>query len=389
MYCRLNDENYYRKFYFQDSFRAQCVDVNPLTMEQFDRSAEQVKKIMGQPAFLRARHVIGCGCGDSNIAAFAVKDAFAHYLPEVDYEGVEAIELSRHYEYEKDGSDTLAIFISVSGSINRTNEALRQCARHGITTVAVTDNPASQTAREADILFYENSPEGDNNAGLRTYYVSVMSMIILAAAMAEARRGKSYLPELRAQVQSYHDAFFGEYETIEDFCFAAAIHWMDMNYFQVVANGRLFWAGRFIQAKVIELSGDPCSVTDSEEYMHVNAMMRSGGDCGNLVLIDSHDGALSQIADAVNAMVSEGGREVLLFCDRTPDQIGITEKVRYCHVPVPEKDWSFLTSIYAYLPGALFAGFRHTTIGEPMFRGGMDPNIFVPTYFSPVEVVDL
>ena len=40
------------------------------------------------------------------------------------------------------------------------------------------------------------------------------------------------------------------------------------------------------------------------------------------------------------------------------------------------------------LPGAIFGGFRHTTIGEPMFRGGMDPTIFIPTYFSPIEVVE-
>ena len=33
MYQRLNDEHYYRKFYFQDSFYAQCMDVDPLTME--------------------------------------------------------------------------------------------------------------------------------------------------------------------------------------------------------------------------------------------------------------------------------------------------------------------------------------------------------------------
>ena len=42
----------------------------------------------------------------------------------------------------------------------------------------------------------------------------------------------------------------------------------------------------------------------------------------------------------------------------------------------------------AIAAAAIFAGFRHTTIGEPMFRGGMDPTIFTPTYFSPIDVVE-
>ncbi|MCC8103286.1 MAG: SIS domain-containing protein [Clostridiales bacterium] len=388
MYKRLNDEKYYRRFYFQDSFFAQCTDVDPLTMDQFDRAANNVKEIIGNPIFRTATHIIGTGCGDSNIAAFAVKEAFAYYLPDVKYEAVEAIELSRHYDYEEDGSEAIALFISVSGRIFRTIEALRQCKRHGIITVAVTDSPDSETAKEADILFYENAPAGDNNAGLRTYYINVISTIILAAAMAEMRTGKACLPQLREQLQSYHDLFFADWEKMADSCFAAAIHWMDKKYLGLTADGAMFWAAKFVQAKVIELSGDACAVIDSENYMHVNILMGPGEAYGEMVIINSNDDNVSRIADTVNNMVKRGAREVLVFSDQTPENLGITEEVAYCRMPVPPKEWNFLASIYAYLPGALFAGFRHTTIGEPMFRGGMDPTIFIPTYFSPIEVVD-
>lgn len=387
MYERLNDERYYRKFYFQDSFHAQCVDVDPLTMIQFDRSVESIRKILDQPIFKEASHILGAGCGDSNIAAFVVKEAFEHYLPDVEYEGVEAIELSRHYPYEADGSKTLALFISVSGGIYRTIEALRQCKRHGITTVAVTNTPESLTAKEADILYYENSPAGDNNAGLRTYYASVMSVIILAAAMAELRTGEPHLAQLRQQVQTYHDRFFAEFERIDDFCFRMAIHWMDKKYLEICGDGPLFWNGKFIQAKVIELSGDPCTVIDSENYMHVNTFLGPAEDYGELVLINSHDDNVDLIAGTVNAMAGRDQKEVILFSDKRPEELGITEPVEYCYVPMPEKEWNFLASIYAYLPGAVFGGFRHTTIGEPMFRGGFDPTIFVPTYYSPIDEI--
>ncbi|WP_283681102.1 SIS domain-containing protein [Parablautia sp. Marseille-Q6255] len=389
MYQRLNDEHYYRKFYFQDSFYAQCMDVDPLTMEQFDRSVAGVKAIIDQPIFKTAKHVIGTGCGDSNIAAFAIKEAFAYYLPDVEYEGVEAIELGRHYPYEADMPDSLALFISVSGRIYRTIEALLQCKRHGITTVAVTDSPQSETARNADILYYENSPKGDNNAGLRTYYVNVITTIILAAAMAEVRTGKSYLAELREEVRKYHEVFFAEISNIDKICFETAIHWIDKKYLGITADGPLFWTTKFIQAKIVELSGDACAVIDSENFMHVNILMGPGEEYGEIVLINSNDANVSRIADTVNNMVRRGHREVLVFADKKPEELGITETVRYCYVPMPRKEFTFLEQIYAYLPGAIFAGFRHTTIGEPMFRGGMDPTIFVPTYFSPIDVVDL
>jgi len=389
MFKRLNDEAYYRKFYFQDSFYAQCRDVDPLTMDQFDRSVESVKKIIDAPIFKTCKHIVGVGCGDSNIAAFAVKDAFEHYLPDVKYEGVEAIEMSRHYDYPADGADTAALFISYSGGVIRTMEAMKQCQRHGIVTIGVTANAQSQTALECDILYHTNNPAGDNNAGLRTYYSNVVSCIILAAAIAEVRTGKPYLPELRQQVQKYHDAFFAEMESIDEACFRAAIHFLDKKIIEVTADGHNFWSGKFIQAKIVELSGDACSVIDSENYMHVNSHMHPGDEILELVIVNSNDANVRNIVNSTNAMVKHGSRDVLLFSDLAPAEIGITEPVRYCHVPVPEKEWNFLAPLYAYLPGALFAGFRHTTIGEPMFRGGMDFSFFPATYCSPMDVVDI
>lgn len=388
MFKRLTDEKYYRKFYFQDSFYAQCMNVDPLTMDQFERSVASVKKIIDLPIFKTCKHVIGTGCGDSNIAAFSVKEAFEHYLPDVEYEGVEAVELSRHYDYSEDGSDTIALYISYSGGVLRSLEAMEQCKRHGITTVGVTANAESKTAKNADILYHTNNPKGDNNAGLRTYYSNVMSCIILAAAMAEVRTGNSYIPALREQVQKYHDAFFAEIEAIDEFGFRTAIHWMDKKYLEVVADGPMFWAGKFIQAKVIELSGDPCTVIDSENYMHVNQFMGPAADFGQIVIINTNEANVSRIVESTNAM-AKAGKEVALYCDKTPEEIGVTEPVRYCHMPVPDKDYNFLAPIYAYLPGSIFAGFRHTTIGEPMFRGGMDFSHFATVYNAPIDVVEL
>ena len=74
----------------------------------------------------------------------------------------------------------------------------------------------------------------------------------------------------------------------------------------------MFWAGKFIQAKIIELSGDACTVTDSENYRHVNGFMGPGEAFGELVLLNSHDSNVDNMAAAVHDMVKKG-REVPLL----------------------------------------------------------------------------
>lgn len=388
MLKRLAHEEFYNKFYFQDSFYNQCIDVNPLSLIQLDRSIESVRKFIDMPIFKTATRVVGCGCGDSNIAAFVVKDAFEHYLPEVEYQGVEAIELSRHYDYPEDCSNMIGVFISFSGSVLRTREAMEQCRRHGVTTIGMTTSAGSPTATDSDIFYDENSPKGDNNAGNRTYCVNVLSAIVLAAAMAEVRTGHPHLAELREAVIAYHDRFFANFADMDKTCFRAAVHWMDKKYLEICADGPLFWSGKFIQAKVIELSGDSCSCIDSENYKHVNGIMWPGKDIAELVLINSNEPNVPYIVESVNKML-KSGREVLLFCDKAPAEIGVEGDVIYCHMPAPDPAWSFLQGIFAYLPGAVFAGFRHTTIGEPMFRGGFNGALFGPTYCAPMEIVDI
>ena len=65
-----------------------------------------------------------------------------------------------------------------------------------------------------------------------------------------------------------------------------------------------------------------------------------------------------------------GGRDVLVFCDREPDKIGITETVRYCPLPMPEQNWSFLALLLSYVLGGLFAGYCAKELNESFFRGG-------------------
>ena len=378
----------YLKKYYSNTFRLQCLDVDPLTMDQFDRSVESVGKILEKdPAFLTSKHIIGTGCGDSILATAVCRDACAYYLPDVTFEAIVALELSRFYNMEACDKNTIIVAASVSGGINRTNECLARGNKNGLVTVAMTDNAESKSAKTAKILYHVNSPVGDNNAGNRTYFVNILSFIILMAAMAELRTGRSYLPELREQVKKYHDAFFAEFEAMDDFLFKKAFEWKEKKFFEIVADNALFWSARFISAKLAEVPGDLCSVVDSENYMHVNSIMYPGSWFGEMNMICSYENNVSRIADTINNQVKRNGRDVLVFADKAPEELGITEKVDYLHVPVPEKEWHFLLPLYSYLPGSLFAAYRAAVLGEPFFRGGFDFEVFEHSYFSPEVII--
>ena len=379
----------YRKVYYQNSFRTQCLDVDTLTMEQFDRSVESVKTFINDPVFLKTKKIIAEGCGDSNLVGPAVKGAFNYYLPDIDFDPMEALELSRYYDYSDQGEETVIIAASVSGKIHRTNECLSRGNKHGFTTIAMTDGKESECAKRGKFLYHTNTPKGDNNAGLRTYFANCLSLIIFAAALAEVRQGKEYIPELRKQMQKYHDAFYSEIEEIDDKMFAIALGWKDHNreLFEMIADGPLLSSARFVAAKFAEVPGDICSVIDSENYMHVNSLEYPAEDYGQMALIDSNDPNVSRIVDTINNITKQE-REMLVFSDKNPEQLGITGNVEYCHMAVAGKEFGFLTPLYAFIPASILAGYRMTTMGEPMFRGGFDMDIFEHSYFSKEVVLD-
>ena len=199
------------KIYFDNGLRRQCLNVQPLSMEQFDRSVESFQKLLSTGELCNVKRIIATGCGDSYLAAAEAKEAFARYLPDVEYEAPTAMEAGRYLELAEKEPETVVVGISVSGGTARVTEVLERGKKHGCITVALTDVPGSQVANAANLLYHTNTPEGDNISGLRTYYVSMISLYVMAAALAEVRTGGKFLEELREQVSLYCEAFFAEY----------------------------------------------------------------------------------------------------------------------------------------------------------------------------------
>lgn len=359
-----------KKSDLDNTFRLQCMDLRTLSMIQFDRSVQSAAQLLKEIDPEKINRIVASGCGDSFLAAAAAKDCFARYLPGIRYEACPGIEAGRYIRYSDNEDRTLVVAISNSGGPARIAEILARANYHGCISVALTDHPESRAAKTAQFIYHTNTPAGDNVSGLRTYYASMISMYVLAAALAEKRTNKPYLEEMRAHVAVYFETFYSKIQEIDDIAFETALAWKEKKVFEVTADGPLFNCGKFIAAKIAELSGDVCSVIDSENYCHVNGLMYPGEEIGEMVLINSMAKNLDRIADTVNIQVKTGKRDVLVFCDRSPSEIGITEPVRYCPLPMPERDWSFLAPLISYVPGGLFASYRAKEMNEPFFRGG-------------------
>ena len=64
-------------------------------------------------------------------------------------------------------------------------------------------------------------------------------------------------------------------------------------------------------------------------------MMYPGENIGEMSIVVSDAANADRIADTVNNQVSRSKHDVIVFCDLTPDKVGITQKVTHCPLPVP------------------------------------------------------
>ena len=357
------------KMYFNNGLRLQCLDVEGLCMEQLRRSVVSFQNLLPTEKIKNAKRIIASGAGDSFLAAAESKGAFARYLPDVRYEAPSGIEAGRYLAMEEEEPDTIVVGISVGGGTARVAEILQRGVKHGCCAIALTDNPNSLAARSGNYLYHTNTPAGDNISGLRTYYVSMISLHVMAAAMGEIRTGKPFLKELEQQVEIFRKEFFRNISKMDDICFEKAIAWREKKYFEVTADGPMFWCGKFLSAKMAELSGDVCSVIDSENYFHVNGILYPAEKIGEMNLVSGCDENVDRIAETINSQV-KAGRDVIVFSDLEPVEMGITQQVTWCPMAVPKNEYSYLLPLFAYIPGVILASYRATLMGEPFFRGG-------------------
>lgn len=359
---------------YDNPLRRQCFDLVRLAPAQFDLAREALLRLEPEKRLAGIRRVVVTGCGDSYLAAAQAREVFKHYLKGTGcrMEAVRAIEAARYLPLEEDAAGTLLIAISASGGPARIAEILQRGKQHGCLTMALTNNGASRAGTTADLAYVTNTPEfPDRMPGLRSYLASMMGLFVLAAVLGEVKSGKTGLCDgLRAALEAYNGRFADALEQMDDSAYAAAVAMKDSKGFEVCADGPLFCCGEFISAKYAEVSGDKCTVVDSENFWHVNSIMMPQNAYGTIDYVVSDEGNCARMAETISGQVEKLGRKVLVVADKPAAELGVTAPVMECILPVPDRQFRFLLPLYAFVPGSLVAGYHAALIEEPYFRGG-------------------
>ena len=323
----------------------------------------------------KCRRVIITGCGDSYVAAQAAIPAFRKFGGRFgnNFSYDRAITVARYLDFDpRYGDSTLVIGVSCSGGPARVVEVLRRARHYGCHTLAVTNNPESPAAKEAELCLTVKTPAFPNaNPGLRNYYASLTGLFMLAARYAEVAgiSPDGTMEELERAIAAYTAAYEPYLEQYEEQVAELARQWKDFRAYDFIGDDTAYCTAFFCAAKIVEVAGGMTNVDDSEDWCHVPFFQREPHRIGTCVIADRFANDRSRIGETIKQAAGIG-RPVLLVANGTKEDFGVTADIHVCRVPKTPEGYEFLLPMMNYVPGAMLAGYMSALLDEPYFRGG-------------------
>lgn len=367
---------------YDNSLRGQIFDIQNLVPEQYDISLNAAQDLVEALDFSEVKNIIITGCGDSYLAAVEATWAFKKYTNKfgIRTQALRAIDVSRFHSLEKDADNTVVIAISNSGGTARLVEVVERAKHYGVKTIALTNRVDSPLTTDADHVLHVNTPEFEHRSpGLRSYVSCLLSLFVLSTTIADKfGETDSHSSELKDALTAYNKDYSEVLETIDDAIFDYAYKNYQTRGFEIIADGPLFTGAEFVAAKTTEVSGDICTVIDSENYMHVNTFLRPGAKHVTLAMGYSDELNYAQVLTSVETAATRDERPILFISDKEAEVSGENVSVSSVLIPLPPRDHRYVGALYSYIPGSLLAGYQAQLHEEPFFRGGgkwADPTI--------------
>ncbi|MGI5888128.1 MAG: SIS domain-containing protein [Oscillospiraceae bacterium] len=383
---------------YQDPLKLQCLSLPELCQVQIDGVRKGLSDTIPEDVIKGIRRVIITGCGDSYLASICAVPAFKKFVNAFGnrFSAERCIDVARSLEFDPRYSDvTLVVAVSASGSPNRVAEALRRAKSKGCHTLALTNVPDSQAAREAEYKLIVNTPPVDYaTPGLRNYYASLMGLYALAAYMGEAKglSPKGSLDSLFEAVKKQTGDYAREMDRIDQQMYELALKWKDLKKFESIGDDVNWASAYFIGAKFVEVAGMMVPTMDSEDWCHVNYFAHDSNAIGTIVVAQKSAPDRSRVCETVH-QARNVARPVLVTADCPIDEFGIKDEgVEYCEVPAAPEGFEFIGPMMNYVPGSLLASYFAAMNGETYFRDENSPQKKSPVgstiKTSVIEVVD-
>ncbi|QUW23046.1 SIS domain-containing protein [Sporosarcina sp. Marseille-Q4063] len=354
---------------FDNAMRRQVFSLPELIKQQYEDLEPKTRKLLSTPEIFSIQRIILTGCGDSYAAGLATKHIF-ELLTGIPTEVVTSIELSRLYDKKQLGfspNNPLVIAVSHSGTVARVGESIERANKYGAFTVGVTANQESYLGKKSQRTLDLEVPSFESSPGVRSYLVSVLSLLLLAIRFGEVR-GKYTMDkanDYRADIMEQSNLLSNTLQDLDRKMFEVSSEWKKMDAFDFIGAGFDYAAAWYGHAKVFEGTGKYAMHVNTEEWLHLNFFMRKVDKIGTVIFANSTNPSYSRAKEVIGYSATELGRPTLVISDVNQSEFPINCKI----VATPKTKYPITMPLTQFVPAALLSGYIAEMIGEEDGRG--------------------
>jgi len=357
---------------FDNAMKRQVFSLPKLLRQQYADLEPKARSVLSFQEIFSIQRIILTGCGDSHAAAMAVKYTFEQ-LTGIPTEIVPAMDLSRYYADQQLGFaplNPLVLAVSNSGGVARIGEAIQRTVQKGAFALAITGNRESLLGKSASRIMDLDVPPFESSPGVRSYAISVMSLLLLAIRFGEVRgkytmdQANAYRKDLLKQVDSLEDML----PDMDAKSLKIAEEWKDFEAFDYVGAGQDYASAWYGQAKTFEASGKYAMCINSEEWLHLNFFMRNVDRIGTIVVCTGRNRGLRRTQEMVYHAAESMHRPTLVITDE-PDRF---QQDRANIIQIPKTEYDISSVLTSFAPCALLNGYISAIVGETYSRGCKD-----------------
>ena len=322
----------------------------------------------------KIKRVIVTGNGDSYAAALATSEFNSRMFTNTAYQPLRCIDVARHYVFSADKpEETLVVVISVSGSGSRATEAMKRATVKGCTTLAVTGNPESRMAKEANhilLIEVDQSKTFSPTYQTRSYFTAIITMLMfgLHAGSLLGVITQDAAAEQRREIKRYVNSICCQsvLSRVDDQMFMLADRWKNYLGYGFVGGGSDFATASFAVAKFFELCGSLNCLNDSEDWCHIDYFQTNRSQLGTIAIASRNCASFSRTVETIRSM-QKSDRNVLVITDT--DRDCFAQGVDVCSLPAAEYD--HMNPLMNFMPALMLGNYIAIKRGYEYF-GGMD-----------------
>lgn len=361
---------------YDNAMKRQVMSLPALMRQQYEDLEPKTRSILSFEEIFSIQRIVLTGCGDSHAAAMATANTF-ETLTGIPTEVVPALDLSRYYSARQLGfapKNPLVIAVSNSGTVARVGEAIQRAVKAGAFALGITGNRDSILGKSASRVLNLDIPKYEGGPGVRSYMVSVLSLLLLAIRFGEVRgrftmdQANAYRHDILVQADELEKLLPG----MDEESFERARDWKGMEAFDFVGAGTDYAAAWYGHAKTFEAVGKYAMCINAEEWLHLNFFMRNVDKIGTIVVCSKENKGISRVLEMVKHAADDMGRSTWVLTDA--EELFKDTRAKTCMLP--SGDYGFSSVLTNFVPCALVTGYLSAMIGEEYGRGCKGPWAF-------------